>query len=57
MKNKFNSIRNHFYRHRFAYGVATGLTAAGYLAMKRADEWNEFLEEHNLLDEFYKLED
>ena len=56
MRKRIAAARMHFYRHRFAYGMATGLGVAGYLAMKRAEEWNEFLEKHDLTEEFYMPE-
>lgn len=56
MRKRIVAVRTHFNRHRFVYGMATGLSVAGYLAMKRADEWNEFLDKHDLLEEFYMPE-
>jgi hypothetical protein len=57
MRKRIASIRNHFNRHRFAYGVATGLIVSGHFVMQRADDWNEFLDKHDLFDEFYSIED
>ena len=53
MKNKLRSVKNHINRHRFAYGVATGLTVGGYLLVKQGDQWNEFLDANDLWDTFY----
>lgn len=45
--------RNHIRHHRAKYASAATLTVCAYLAVKRADEWNEFLAEHDLTEEFY----
>lgn len=53
MREKIENLKNHIHRNRGKYGVATGIAISGYLAVKRAEQWNEFLQEHNLYDEFY----
>lgn len=40
-------------KHRFAIGVATGLSAGLALNARNQGIINEFLEEKGLLDEFY----
>jgi hypothetical protein len=55
MRNKLNSIKNHVSAHRAAYAAGATATAAGYLMYKRAQEWNEFLKEHGIYDEFYSI--
>lgn len=45
MRNKLNSLKNHFNRNRFYYGVAVGsvTTTAGSIALiKVTREWNDF---------------
>jgi hypothetical protein len=56
MRDKLNSVKNHVVKHRFKYGVATGLTAGMYLCYRSAAVHNEFLKEHGLYDEFYTHE-
>lgn len=53
MFNRLRSVKNHVIRHRFKYGVATGLTVGGYCLVKQADQWNEFLDANDLWDTFY----
>lgn len=50
MKSKILAVRNHLTKHRFKYGVATGLTAGGYLIYRASQEWVEFAEEHGVID-------
>jgi hypothetical protein len=56
MRDKLNSVKNHVVKHRFKYGVATGLTAGMYLAYRCNVMHDEFLKEHGLIDEFYGTE-
>lgn len=56
MKERILALRNHFDRHRFAYGVIAACAFSSYIMMKRANEWNAFLEKHELFDEFYMPE-
>lgn len=53
MKNRLLRARIHFHRHRFAYGVATGLSLGGWLLLKQGEQWNEFLTDNDLWDTFY----
>lgn len=57
MRNKLIDFKNHVSRHRFAYGVATGMTISGVFVVKRAKEWNEFLIEQGVYDAYYSVED
>lgn len=40
-------------KHRFAIGVAVGLSAGLSLVVRNQRMINEFLEEHDLIEEFY----
>lgn len=55
MKHKLISIKNHVTKHRFEYGVATGLTAGLALAVRNQRLVNEFLMEEGLYDKFYEI--
>jgi len=55
MKDKLISVKNHVVKHRFKYGVATGLTAGLCLVVRNAHITNEFLTEHDLYDKFYEI--
>lgn len=50
MKNKIRSLKNHVIKHRFKYGVATGLSAGCYLVYRAGNEWREFAEENGVID-------
>jgi hypothetical protein len=50
MKSKITALKNHVIKHRFKYGVVTGLTAGGYLVYRASAEWTEFAEEHGVID-------
>lgn len=43
--------------HRVAIAVAATLTVVAILQIRNAKVLNEFLKEHNLLDEYYSVED
>jgi hypothetical protein len=53
MKNQIARTRKFVSRHRVA--IAVGATSAVWLTLmvKRAESWNEFLDEHNLKEAFY----
>jgi hypothetical protein len=55
MKNKLISVKNHFVRHRFKYGVVTGLTVGLCLVVRNQNITNKFLMEHDLYDKFYEI--
>lgn len=61
MRDKLNSIKVHVHNHRakYAAGAATLATATvgGIFVVARAKEWNEFLEEHDLYNQFYQIEE
>jgi len=50
MKDKMRALKNHVIKHRFKYGVATGLSAGCYLVYRAGTEWHEFAEEHGVID-------
>jgi hypothetical protein len=53
IKTRFVRIGNFIYTHRAK--LAAGATAAAFiwLMVKNAQQWNEFLREHNLYDTYY----
>lgn len=57
VKNKSVSFAKHVHRNRAKYAALT--TAAGFLGLmaRNAKGYNEFLEKHNLLDEYYQFEE
>lgn len=57
MKTKIAFLRNFVSTHRVS--IAVGMTALAFvlLLMKNQKELNEFLEKHNLTEEFYNLND
>lgn len=55
MKSKFVTTKNFVSRHRVAIAVTLTAALAVKLQMRNAQEWNEFLKEHNLFDEFYAM--
>lgn len=57
MQKKIAFLKKFIKDHRVA--IAVGLTATAFilLIMRNQRELNAFLEQHNLLDEFYALED
>lgn len=57
MKNKIRRTRKFISDHKVAFAV-TGTSAFWiWMMVNRAGDWNAFLEEHNLLDAYYALED
>ena len=50
---KINSVKTHVATHRAKYAAATTAVGALWLMHRNAKVLNEFLEEHNLLDEYY----
>lgn len=57
MKKKLAFLVNFVQSHKVAFAVGLTATAFILLIMRNQRELNEFLKEHNLLDEFYALED
>lgn len=55
--NKLKTLQNHIYRNRAKYAAATTLAVCVAIRLHSAKEWNAFLEDHNLLDEFYKFDE
>lgn len=56
MKKKIAYLANFVQKHKVA--LAVGMTASAFvlLIMRNQKQLNEFLKEHDLLDEFYALE-
>lgn len=52
MKDRLNRIKNHISKHRVKYGVGAAVTGVAVLVVKRAQEWNEFLEEEGVYDAY-----
>lgn len=52
MKDRLTKIKNHLSTYRFRYAVGVGITAASVLAVKRAQEWNEFAIEEGVYDAY-----
>jgi heme/copper-type cytochrome/quinol oxidase subunit 3 len=61
MRDKLTALKTHIHNHRakYAAGAATLATATvgGIFVVARAKEWNEFLEEHGVYNEFYQIEE
>ena len=57
MKNKLTSVKNHVKTNRAKYAAGATATALIALQMRNAKELNEFLAKHDLLDEYYSIED
>lgn len=53
---KIVKVKNHIRRNRAKYAAAATLTVCVAFQYRIASSWNEFLEYHNLLDEFYTEE-
>lgn len=61
MKTKLSSAKNATVnfarRHRTAITVVATATPLIVLQVKTANEMNAFLEKHNLLDEYYQMDE
>lgn len=57
MPKKIEFLKNFVQTHKVA--IAVGMTATAFilLMMRNQKELNKFLESHNLLDEFYAIEE
>jgi hypothetical protein len=59
MKNKAQRLKNHVSRHRAKYAAASTavVITTGYLKLQmyNAETLNAFLEKHDLLDEYYQM--
>ena len=53
IKNTLTTIENHVATHRAKYATAVTAITAFALSRRAVKQWNEFLEEKGLLDEFY----
>lgn len=54
-----NTVKFHVYRHRAKYASAATIiiVVAAFNKLDRKAEWDAFLKEHNLLNEYYLPED
>lgn len=57
MKNKLIVVKEHINRNRGRYGIAAGFTACFMLNQHAVSEWNKFLDEKGLTEEYYLPED
>jgi hypothetical protein len=55
MKRKIAFLVNFVQRHKVVIAVGMTATAFVLLIMRNQKQLNEFLKEHNLLDEYYAL--
>jgi hypothetical protein len=55
MRKQIASTRNFVSKHRVAIAVTLTAALAVKWQMNNAATWNEFLEKHNLLEEYYAL--
>lgn len=55
IKKTVASTKNFVSRHRVGLAVTATAITAVTLHVKIAGTWNEFLEEHNLIEEFYNF--
>lgn len=55
-KNKVVLTANHIHRNRAKYAAAVTAVTVGALVVRNQREFNEFLEERGLLDEYYQFE-
>ena len=53
MNQKLNNVKNHIHRNRAKYAVAGTLTACLALQITAARQWNTFLDEKGLKEEYY----
>ena len=53
IKKTAKSTKNFVSRHRVGIAVTATAATAVYVQMKIAADWNEFLKEHGLLEEYY----
>lgn len=57
MKKQIARTRKFVSAHRVAITVVATSTVWIYFGVKRGQEWNAFLDEHNLRDAFYVTEE
>jgi hypothetical protein len=55
LKNKVTSTKNFVSKHRVAIAVTLTAALAVKWQMNTAAQFNEFLKEHNLFDEYYAM--
>lgn len=57
LKQKLSTLKNHVHNHRAKYAAGATATVATYFVVKRAEQWNEFLNENDLYDKFYNSDE
>ena len=57
MNNKIKSVKNHIQKHRVKYAVAATVTTCAALHFATVNQWNAFLDDHDLRDQYYIDED
>lgn len=57
LTNKLTSVKNHVARNRAKYGFAAGFITCYAIAYNAKKQWDEFLDEKGLTEEFYTPED
>ncbi len=57
IKHPVKSTKNFVSKHRVAIAVTLTAALAVKWQMNTAAQWNEFLEKHGLLEEFYALDE
>lgn len=57
MNDKLTAVRNHVSRNRAKYAFVAGFAACFAMTQGARSQWNEFLDEKGLTDEFYSLEE
>jgi hypothetical protein len=56
MNEKLNSVKAHLSKHRAKYAAAATVVACYAVHRLQVKEMNNFLTEHNLLDQYYNPE-
>lgn len=57
MKNQIRTAKKFVSDHRVALAVTATVIVCGTLQYRNAKVMNGFLKEHNLFDEYYKMEE
>lgn len=57
LNEKIASAKEFARKHRAKIAVAVTLTGCVIAQIKIAGNWNDFLEEHDLTDEYYSVEE
>lgn len=57
LNEKIASAKDFAHKHRAKIAVAATLTGCVIVQIKIASNWNDFLKEHDLTDEYYSVEE